>query len=272
MLSCPIRAHGAPRLSHPVTNDRASCPRGPPFLRHPPGGGGAGNRPIEGVVPPVAALPALRGSHDAAPGELIDDPVGPIDPDPVPDAQALRAPGHVGVDAEGVSTVSSSAERPCAVQNRLVRSTGVNDPSPFTFVPRPGETRERRGLEAGARCGELIEHVDAVPAVLVHPPDAGDLPLHAPESGHDLVPGVRQPSPPLATVALAENRSGSVANSSRQAVEQKNQVRPSLTKCGVASRSTAIPQTGSVTISLIERNSPSSSPSTRSAMSFSRVS
>src|SRR3990172_7107929 len=122
MLSCPIRAHGAPRLSHPVTNDRASCPRGPPFLRHPPGGGGAGNRPIEGVVPPVAALPALRGSHDAAPGELIDDPVGPIDPDPVPDAQALRAPGHVGVDAEGVQ------------HGQLVGGAAVCSPeSPRTF-------------------------------------------------------------------------------------------------------------------------------------------
>src|SRR3990170_1640575 len=156
---------------------------------------------------------------------------------------------------------------------RLVRSAVTRHRVPDAPVHVILEDQKRRGLQAGASRRELIEHVDAVPPLFVHPADAGDLPLHAPEPGHDLMLGVHRIPPPQATVALTENRSGSAANSSRQAVEQKNQVRPSLTRCGVvASRSTAIPQTGSAAMSLIVRNLPSSSHRTRSAMSFRRVS
>lgn len=67
-------------------------------------------------------------------------------------------------------------------------------------------------------------------------------------------------------------RAGSAANSSRHSAEQKKNVWPATRKCGPDSRATTIPQTGSPDISLIDRNSPSSSHRTRSAMSFSLAS
>lgn len=67
-------------------------------------------------------------------------------------------------------------------------------------------------------------------------------------------------------------RAGSAANSSRHAAEQKTYVWPATRKCGPDSRATTIPQAGSPDISLIDRNSPSSSHRTRSAMSFSLAS